>query len=142
MCLITKQTKPVKTRKNKTVYKLVNPGNEKNTTCESFLSPRPFLYEIDVLNQTEINTSTEKAAYDNIVQEKYKLDPRHIDDYNKKLKTITVLGEGFHAALEAGRLSTYGNKIIAEFLIPKGSLVYTDATGLIISNQIIFKKII
>jgi len=139
MCLITRQKESKILKKDLTVFKFVK--EFENNSCMSHVGSYGFIYRKDILNKTTMKRSIDFSPFDDVVERNYPCCPEYNDD-------LISIGEGFHSSLRKSRLSdileSYFLKpgtIIAEFVIPKGSEVYEDATGLIVSNQIIFKKI-
>jgi hypothetical protein len=134
MCLITEQKKPIKIREDMTVYKNFRFGENK----ESF-KPWNYIFKYSYkLN----NLHAEEMTYDNCFQswtdgitaEKY---------HDAKREEYTHVHKGFHSAStykRAGDLAQVG--CIIKCIIPKGSLIFKDKTGLMVSNQIILKEIV
>ena len=59
-------------------------------------------------------------------------------DCYSKINKIFSVEEGFHAYISRKRASiwlTVGNRKVMRFIIPKGSEVVYDATGCVVSNQ-------
>lgn len=144
MCLITEQKKPIKIRKDYTVYKLVEFLNEKE--IRSFYNYN-FTWELNKLYQTEIKKSSILNAcyFDLKSKECYqgKDGIKYIEVLIEKLRNeeLYSYGSGFHSAINKSRIKS-NLYHIAECTIPKGSLIYKDKTGLIVSNQIIINKIL
>lgn len=139
MCLITKQKKAKIAKKDITVYKKVNLYSDKITS-----EVRKFEYEIEkeyttVLTPKSIaglSIGTDFTMYDEAVNKAYPISSlyEYVIPSNVNLN---VISEGFHAFKRKDRC--YYNAICT---IPKGSEYFEDATGLIVSNQIIIKEII
>lgn len=135
MCLLTRQIKPITTKKDLVVYKRLNITNNylsKKIKYNSYYQ-EGYEYVKGILNTTTFGITKElpndTISFDNIATDYYK-------HYNLLInRKLTVISEGFHACLTEERLNNY--EISFEFLIPKGSLIFKDATGLIVSNQII-----
>lgn len=137
MCLITEKTKPIKIRKDRTVYKLFyKMMNGKLVTAHQY-----YVYEFNVLYKTEFSfldvDSDFACAFDSLVDEIY-------DKFSKRQHRtdLIVIAEGFHSASIPARFRLESDNVIVECTIPKGSLIYEDSTGLIVSNQIIINKVI
>lgn len=150
MCLITEQNKPIKIRKDRIVYKKVKLSFRQNTICS--LNFGNFTYTLNKLYETDFTflnfDENEILAYDNIVNKAYDYPFSDYDyDYpfsdNDKL---IVIAEGFHSASAIKRFDMCDkyiqNAIIVKCTIPKGSLIYKDKTGLIVSNKIIVDEIV
>lgn len=140
MCLITEQQIPCRTTEDKTVYKIIT--KETNNICRPVFMNTHFEYHIGRLEKTTLTLSDDisERHFDYVVGTEYKLEKRRITDY-------TIVTQGFHAMTTLDRAKNAlddeePSQFIAEFLIPKGSQIYTDKTNLIVSNQIIFKKYI
>jgi hypothetical protein len=145
MCLITKQKKPIKIKKDMTVYKKVNYINDKFTSEHN-----SFNWELNHLYSTELKPSKNIKMHDEFVYEKYKLDEIEYN-YNEadkqsilNSKGLISIGSGFHSVNNINRFiyGLYGKNVYVKCIIPKGSLIYKDKTGLIVSNQIIMKEIV
>jgi len=136
MCLITIQNDPCIAQEDLIVYK----SFLKNTDENIFKTPFQFFtYEINKLYETEIKLVKKTEfigieAFDNDSIDKSKLD---FDVH----KYINVISNGFHSLKEPDRIdddSIYELDLkIVECIIPKGSIYYTDNSGLIVSNKII-----
>lgn len=130
MCLITDKQPEVLTEDLET-YKLVY----KDTKVNSFSAIHyPFEYKTNVLYSTTIETSTRLSPFDDISLRDY--------EQNFGITNDCFYGKGFHSALSEQRLIEleiyldFSNTIIVKCLIPKGSVVIYDRTGLLVSNQI------
>jgi len=135
MCLITSQEEPIILKTQITVYKHIQRKSEQHIASSLIYE---FDYHQNVLYKCEIEETDSRAIYDETVAEKYKISPGII-----MLKGIYKhFGKGFHSALKINRIEKYVNSQteLGIFIIPKGSKVYYDETGLIVSNRIIFKK--
>ncbi len=142
MCLITKQIRPIKIRKERTCYKLVWIPKEENNVKSIY---NPFKYMLGLLYETElkyINADHNDAiAFDCKVDSYYGYRPL------RKMKcNLTVVTEGFHSALEVDRFRwdsyipyNYG---IVKCTIPVGALIHLDKTGLIVSDKIIINEVV
>ena len=124
MCLVTFQRKPKILKKDLRVYKaVIMYDDEIHSTYYDFTWEKGKLYTEKLLIEKFPFKSVEH--YDSIV----------FDHYNTTSKyKLTCISDGFHAALNEQRLKNSPYDIM-EFLIPKGSEVYYDATGLVVSNQ-------
>ena len=132
MCLITKQKKPIKIRKDRTVYKILEMIDGDMYSAyhgmHRYVKGRLYCQEMNA-NNISYN------VFDSIASEAYP---------NWRTKNYTHVHQGLHAVKYRGRIrgEMFENEYIVEFLIPKGSLIYEDKTGLIVSNQIIMEKIL
>ena len=134
MCLITEQKKAIRTKEDMIVWKIVCvQGNHR------VISPyHDFEWEEGRLYKTRLAVSKKPIAYDRVVQGEYNILPfqvgeKYLKDYLPDLG-LKAIGEGFHAFTDEYRADCY--RTIRQFLIPAGSLIYKDKTGLIVSNQI------
>lgn len=127
MCLITTQKEPLIAEEDMIVYKSFKEG---------LISPfEEFKYERGITYETEIKESDDWNCFD--YQDLEYLGnnfPTWTLGENEELKCF---GEEFHSALQEKRLSDiFDTKVILKCIIPKGSLYYTEPTGLIVSNKI------
>lgn len=144
MCLITEKTKPVKIRKDKIVYKELDKVDD-----ETFRSTSQFfLYTLGECFKTDFNilsaSHDDAISCDDITDEVYGSlpDRREAPEECEHLICIT---KGFHSVKTIKRMSDWTSfhpAVIVECIIPKGSLVYEDSTGLLASNMIIINKIV
>jgi hypothetical protein len=153
MCLITKQKRPEILKEDLIVYKELNNCWDSTTNDYEIKSClTSFKYELGVLYQTEIKESEIPRNFDTIawnlnfkpmsqkdrdlLYEQYSRlsdstsDVRFFQELGYK-----VYGAGFHSFESKYRT----NDINYECVIPAGSEVYRDKSGLIVSNQIIIK---
>lgn len=145
MCLITKQKKPTKLTKDLTVYKKVDLINNVPHSAHN-----NFKWEINKLYSTKMLPSTEIKMHDELVNDCYSLHDLTYEYVEKeklkilKDKKLVAIGHGFHSAKNIDRFiyGCWGRNVFVECTIPKGSLIYKDKTGLIVSNQIIMNKIL
>jgi hypothetical protein len=124
MCLVTKQKEAIVTTKDMIVYKLLT-WNLKSLTYK-------FQWEINKLENTSLTIKPfciYTDAMDYMAKRIYKIMDLTLDD--KHLYSITT---GFHAAMTKVRAGDYGYTCY-KALIPAGSEVFFDETGLIVSNQ-------
>jgi hypothetical protein len=146
MCLITEQKKAKIANEDIVCYKTMDVSSE-GVLYSPYMG---FNYELNKVYKERLCFSHTGCSFDDLTDEKYK-GPEYYKFYAdcgdasialKKLGLIEI-GEGFHAALTKKRLSIkkIGKKIF-QCKIPKGSRYYTDATGLIVSNQIIIEKML
>jgi len=151
MCLITERTEEVILSKPMTVYKKVKSsifmtGQKIDNNIKEVYTSREgryFKYVKDRLEVTEIEKSTLPLCADDIVFDAYYKNNNNIHAKFNSGELI-ALGQGFHSGKSIGRIKQMillSSEVIAEFEIPKGSIVYFDSTGLVISNKIIFKNI-
>lgn len=138
MCLITNQKEPEILEEDLIVFKVLK---------DNLKSPMlGFRYSKNKLYENEIEESEYPAFAD---EESYNF-------YNEGLSTQKVLeihdlkafGKGFHSITTEERALSYKNQIysishkynVFSCIIPEGSEIYRDATGLIISNKFIVKE--
>lgn len=153
MCLITKQSEPEITTEEMQTVKIVsiNPS----LPGYAIASYNWFEYILNKPYRTEIKISKEPKPFNILVQDYYK--------YNKSYQRIVgqsgvtaimdeeplfAYGNGFHSIIkdsdqhrfikeriEHGIIPSFHTVVICT--IPAGSEIYKDATGLIVSNNII-----
>lgn len=128
MCLITRQKKPRITKRDRIVYKYVHIDPD-GSIWSYFITG--FEWRNGRVRQQKlgISSTTPLAShkFDAIVATAYL---KHLD------KKVTVVSTGLHAATTKKRLTANKNHApIRKFLIPKGSEIFTDITGLIVSNK-------
>ena len=151
MCLITRQQEPIILKEDLEVYKVIR-LSEKGVYKSFFYGD--FEYELNKLYSTTIlqTEDVDKVrAFDNEVEKTYNIAGSGFDSYKGvikelKNKTLFTYGQGFHSIV--GRENTkrkeprYLCRRIVKCIVPKGSEVYYDETGLCVSNQIIVKKLL
>lgn len=132
MCLITRQKKAKILKKDLIVYKCLNQredGTFNSYFQSDFVWLKNYLYQISYLNPILRTNNFENHGIwyyaDSMANNKY-----------RGISQTYYITYGFHACLTRKRCNQLKyNSIIKEFLIPKGSKVFYDATGLIVSNQ-------
>ena len=144
MCLVTTQEKAKITKKDIIVYKQLSINKEHDDGIR-YMSPyRNAMYHKKQLNTVTLSmekrTVMPRDCFDDYVTIKYDV----FGSFDITKKEYTVVSVGFHSALTYYRLyKMYANEQrdriypIRRFLIPRGSQVFYNATGLIVSNQII-----
>lgn len=90
-----------------------------------------FVYEPNVLYKQEIEHDSYQY-YDDIAQDAYR---KYRNSESRKLDSY---GPGFHFATTRERLVDSDSRYIATFVVPAGSKVILDKTGLGITNQIMY----
>ena len=141
MCLITKQQKPIKTRKDLITYKVVQYSSHFGILS----TVKHFRWNLNELYKTNIEESKNPKYCGQRVYDAYLegYDAGSLDIFCEE-RGYKVLGQGFHCFSNR----TYACEIMslwesmAKCVIPAGSLVYKDKTGLIVSNQIIMTEIL
>lgn len=133
MCLLTYQKKAKRLKEDLIVYKIVRACDGK---YESVFND--FQWFKGVLEKTKMKRGVDACCYDDASTHYQRMV--HVNgDLCKILKpSVISISKGFHAALNKKRLQnnfSYGHEEILPFLVPAGSLVYYDDTGLIVSNQ-------
>ena len=138
MCLITEQKKPIKIRKDRIVYKTGYGGFVNGKMRVLFTPYNKFKYELNKLYETKFTylptSSKDAIGHDDMVTVAYGWKSERVLN-----SSLIVIAAGFHAATKKQRLKTAYYDLV-ECVIPKGSLIYEDKTGLIVSNKIIIKK--
>ena len=136
MCLITEQKKAIRTTEDMIVWKVME-GNR--STCKGFG------YEVNKLYKTRMKQDYSFVKYgDSMVRSSYKEIFRLVNDHDGDVSTwkksgFIAIGSGFHSCATKARaeiMRVFSNYDLRSFLIPAGSLIYKDRTGLIVSNQI------
>ena len=137
MCLVTLQRKPKITKKDMVVWKRGSFSDD-NRRFYSFY--RDYTWEsnkiVKVKLRYEIKSYSKSEKFDGIVENKY-------CDVNRYNLIFTEISVGFHASLTRKRLlgvyndeTDFNKKLhLQKFIIPAGSEVFTDRSGLIVSNQ-------
>ena len=126
MCLVTRQRKPKILKKDLKVYKLLKEGNF--SPFNSFRWNKTNLYKTMFCIQK--GNGKDMCFADGKSKDKY-----------FSLSQCTEISEGFHACVTMERAEELKIGVswiictINEFLIPKGSEVYYDCTGLVVANQ-------
>ena len=138
MCLRTYQKEPEILEEDLIVYKqlecinddLVSPYQRNEIILDD---PIYFKWTLNVLYQTKIEQTMDKQFADWTSQKHY---TNFWDD-----ESLLSYGPGFHSYNSKDRIKKlHGDFITFECLIPKGSEVYRDETGLLVSNQLIVLK--
>lgn len=148
MCLLTATEVPSLVEEDLQVFKMFRLGTL--TTVH-----RDFTYTLDQLFQTEMLLSKQGISSDQIAVEAFlRMGLEFHCDWGRRLCylpkdcTHSFVGQGFHSCDtedRAARCKLVTNICpqdeieIRTAIIPAGSLVYRDNTGLIVSNQIIIK---
>jgi len=128
MCLITEQTKPEITTKDIVVWKVL-----KNMLSITF----PAKWTRGKLKRAKLNWKNSicpdsRAFFDN----------RSYDAYRDTTEFI-IVSTGLHAFCTKNRnpfCMEFNNYKLHKMLIPAGSKIFKDKTGLIVSNQMILIK--
>lgn len=137
MCLITLSNWPTRIKKDMIVYKAVSqpsyvPKNKARSLIQNFEYTEGVVYKTKMrIADCVFAEESGPLSYDN------EADRCLFEYLDKKqlsyLTMVNVISEGFHSAKDPNRLE---NGWIRKFLIPKGSYIYRDYSGLIVSNQI------
>ena len=128
MCLVTRQIKPITTKEDLVVFKYVR-INEDKSVWSCYYPDEP--WKKGELKTTELYS--ERRLPKGVITFDYETDFVYKDAaFVKQDEFITSISKGFHAALTKKRLK---NLHCRKFLIPKGSKVFKDSTGLIVSNK-------
>lgn len=138
MCLIAENKEKKIALEDIVVYKSGTIGAA-NHFISTYMHTR---YNFDTLYNTELEESDEWSCLD--YMDSIYLDKRY-DDWNQgKIKELLCIGQGFHSYknIDRAKTSMWSNESIVECIIPKGAEYYEGVTDLLVSNQIIIKKII
>lgn len=132
MCLITNQKEAITLTEDLIVYKNLLKSEE-----NLWAIYQDFRYDKNKLYETEFSFNNNSPSYfdepDSVYLDEHYTGWRFGDIMNLNLIGVEC---GFHAALTKERLS-HINGITYKCLIPAGSEVYYNPTGLIVSNKII-----
>lgn len=138
MCLVTDK-KPYITEEDLIVYKIVKNSSTQDIARSYFVNG--FAYErgiLAVMNQNNIENSSSlgKSFGTFDATEYYAI----VNLDNRKCATYM---EGFHFFLKERLILTpFFSYLLAEFIIPKGSWVVMGYTGLGVTNQIIYNRLV
>ena len=152
MCLITEQKEPEIIDQDLVVYKIVKTDLDKKTNKRVawpvYYKMGGFRYTEGELNKTEMikksgdnNISYFDGMVGDHLAEKYKIAPNFPGALEQlvRIGVIAAIGQGFHFGTTRRRFCvTDPNLSISRFIVPAGSEVYFDETGLGVSNQIIY----
>lgn len=135
MCLVTLEKRPTYVKKDMIVYKAVSSYNalrEVNSLIQNFTYTESILYKTKMKTKEKIPAEwSAPRSYDSKADEDLF---EYLTRKNMPLSTeVRIIAEGFHSAESEERLDSC---CIRKFLIPKGSYIYKDCSGLIVSNQI------
>lgn len=139
MCLITKQKKPIILEQDIIVYKKMM------CIVVGYASSvyHAFEYKIGKLYTTTITNSQRGRYADATTSDFYEEYFISIEDSEIKFdEKVIVYNEGFHFYTTKERANKSRNGELWECIIPAGSEVYYDETGLGVTNQIIINKLI
>lgn len=131
MCLITKRTEPIILEEDLEVYKLLT-----KSLWSLFYFPSKG-YILDELYITEIKESDDWCCFDN--SDELILEKEFPNWKTATPQELICIGQGFHSALKPERIQD-GYYSIFKCIIPKGSEIYKEPSGLVVSNQIIIKE--
>ena len=131
MCLITEQKRVKILRKDLTVYKRFYDGGVLRPWSLSYRDK--FVYTVGVVHKQPLCVNNIYGGHhDLLAQNAY---------HSARYENFTNVHDGFHSALKLKRLGVCQHYYIDYVcVIPKGSKVFKDKTGLIVSNQIILKE--
>lgn len=130
MCLITRQKKAIVTTADMIVYKVVS------TSLSSIYYK--FQWEVGVVYQQKLSIGSfivnHTKCYDDLVEEVYKL----VFSVRKTYGDLIVINEGFHSFISTLRTigTLWVDRKLVRCLIPAGSEVFFDETGLVVSNKL------
>ena len=148
MCLITKQKRAKRIEQDLIVYKVLISSIRNNEIRYYGLLMSNFEYKLNVLYKTKLKRNVKTIEkrnsnrWDSLVGKAY---PSWIINPD-----VITISQGFHSFKSINRyfnndLELKKQRIMengfAKCVIPKGSLVYEDVTGLIVSDQIKLLKI-
>lgn len=110
-----------------------------------------FKYELNKLYSTIVSEATTMRGvktFDSEVRQAYSMYFHYVNQLKRDLVEgrLFAYGQGFHSIV--GRENTkrkakkWSSRRIVKCIVPKGSEVYYDETGLCVSNQIIVKELL
>lgn len=143
MCLITKQKQPIILKEDKVVYKILAENMYEKEEARTLYSPAPITYILGMEYHAPITfgDGIDVDVFDRLcmdaVDEEWNVKPGYCE-----IKTgfsFATTKERLRDALQSSVCIT-NNIHIYRCVIPKGSKVYYDDTGLGVSNCIIVKK--
>ena len=152
MCLITEQKEPIILKEDLVVYKEIIKVDE--TECET-LYQYGYTYIKDEVRNTDIIVHTNvnegfdiDAVYDDLVLIIVPTISKNCIERQEAINSglLVSISQGYHFMVEPQRSEDYKkitiyhsfNKYIGKFIIPSGSEVYFDGSGLGVSNSIKF----
>ena len=139
MCLITNQKEPEILKEDLTVFKVLK--DNLKSPLQGFRYSKNKLYE-NVIEESEDPSFADSESLNFYDEEGFSmLEVLEIHD-------LKAFGKGFHSITTEERALSYKNDLYTVYplnnvfscIIPKGSEIYRDATGLIISNKLIIKE--
>lgn len=141
MCLITEQTTPEVLKEDLEVFKIVQLLDDWIRAIHEI-----FTYKLGRLYTAELGITTEQSCgTDDLVNLVYGNFIERTDNKSK----LTNVTTGFHFYTTEERMSGslllskyFKNHVVVKCIIPKGSLIMRDSTGLGVANQIIVKEIL
>ena len=146
MCLVTNQQKPIILTEDMIVYKLLTTANHPLILSIYF----NFSWTLNKKYKTKILkrklTHDNFSHYDEMALEslfqltKTKSITGLLICFREKNHGYSIISDGFHSFKTIERISGLTHHTIFECTIPKGSKIYEDTSGLIVSNQLIINK--
>ena len=135
MCTIIPKTsvnRPKTAKKDIVVYKGCDRiwGDDKYDKVSAHY--QSFTYIKDKLNTTKLHYSLSENCASDAIE----------GDYKDSLDNYVAITRGFHAFCKLDPIRLRWCGVTCEFVIPKGSKYHVNPVGNIVSNQIIFKKIL
>ena len=137
MCLITKQKRVKILKEDLTVYKRFYQDPDGRILPWNPEFRDKITYEVREIHKQPLKVDNNlKSIYDRHVGYAYNLK------IGQQALKLTHIHEGFHAVLTYERLNKRAYEDYVDYVctIPKGSRVFTDKTGLIVSDTIILKE--
>lgn len=142
MCLITEHTEPRVLDKDMVVYKKLRKTASKNIFISDVFC---FQYVLNKLYETDMVVSDgTQQCFDAVATKVYGTAKERMLDSNN----LISVSNGFHSAknikryLVEGSFCRASSEVIVKCIIPKGSLIYEDATDLVASNKIIIRRVL
>ena len=138
MCLLTRQIKPIITKKDMIVIKRLDTNHYNNSIHYSSYYFGSFQYIPKILNIAILGITKRKPIDISSFGDKDHIYYKKKSLINRKL---TVIKEGFHFVIEGSdSYEELNDCTLFKFLVPKGSEIFLGKTGCGVSNQIIMLK--
>ena len=144
MCLVTYQRKSIKLDKDLIVYKKTYLQSTIDDSVRSLV--QQFKYQVNKIYHCELGIYHSRylgsAEFADYTSQRYYQKRFWLYLWNKlryiNPRPLTEISLGFHAYTTIKRAKSDSALTISEFMIPAGSEVFYDKTGMIVSNNIMF----
>jgi len=142
MCLVTKQKEPIILTEDLLTYKYMNFNRASDALRPMYIGCE-HTYKLHTLHKVKMMPLPFISSFfDTEVVDKYL--PERTDNQSEVWtemmddKGLIGIGPGFHSALRSRSMFWMSESTKVYCKIPKGSEVFFDETGLVVSNQIIY----